>query len=155
MTIDWEKAIAEIAEMENRKKSAEEQNDALIAENERLLGALNAAAMSLRNQAASIARVAEMLETTLEKEQREAPKEVKKTKKAEEPKKPRAKKNTKGEIRCKKCIYRAATQAGHKCNYAAVTGKTRKAEPVENCRFFEEGARIKREKEEKEEKEEN
>ena len=41
--------------------------------------------------------------------------------------------------RCGKCIYRAAKFEVYQCDYASITGKTRKAVPAERCRHFRPG----------------
>lgn len=44
--------------------------------------------------------------------------------------------------RCERCIYRSAPGMPYRCNYAAITGHTRKAVPPGRCRKFREGERI-------------
>ena len=43
---------------------------------------------------------------------------------------------------CKKCVFRTEYYAAHLCDYASITGRTRKAEPPEQCTHFKEGTRI-------------
>ena len=47
-----------------------------------------------------------------------------------------------GERKCGKCIYRAHKYAPYSCDYATITGKTRKAVPPEKCRKFKAGERM-------------
>ena len=47
-----------------------------------------------------------------------------------------------GKIRCPGCRYRAAPTAGYLCDYAGITGKTRRCVPPEKCRHFEPGESI-------------
>ena len=49
-------------------------------------------------------------------------------------------------VRCAQCIYRAGPYAGYTCDYAAITGHTRKAVPASRCRHFQEGDAVKRPK---------
>lgn len=45
-------------------------------------------------------------------------------------------------IRCGGCIYRAAETSGYLCDYAAITGHTRMAVPITECRHFQAGSPI-------------
>ena len=47
-----------------------------------------------------------------------------------------------GKRKCGECIYRAHKYAPYSCNYATITGKTRKAVPPEKCRKFKAGERM-------------
>lgn len=47
-------------------------------------------------------------------------------------------------VRCAQCIYRAGPYAGYTCDYAAITGHTRKAVPASRCRHFQEGDPVRR-----------
>lgn len=47
------------------------------------------------------------------------------------------------ENRCKTCIYRAAEWAAYGCDYVYLTGKTRHAVPVEECKSYQKGKRLK------------
>ena len=42
-----------------------------------------------------------------------------------------------GKIRCPECRYRAAKFSDYTCDYAGITGHTRRAVPPERCRHFE------------------
>ena len=42
-------------------------------------------------------------------------------------------------IKCPECIYRAAKFAEYACDYAGITGHTRRAVPPERCKHFEPG----------------
>lgn len=42
-----------------------------------------------------------------------------------------------GKIRCPECRYRAAKFSNYTCDYAGITGHTRRAVPPERCRHFE------------------
>lgn len=44
--------------------------------------------------------------------------------------------------RCAQCVYRAAELAQNRCDYAVVTGRTRRAQPAASCTFFQAGKRI-------------
>lgn len=44
-----------------------------------------------------------------------------------------------GKIRCPECIYRAAKFSEYACDYAGITGHTRRAVPPERCKHFEPG----------------
>lgn len=46
------------------------------------------------------------------------------------------------EEKCRRCVYRARPGAGYQCDYATVTGHTRRAVPPAKCRKFREGKRI-------------
>lgn len=43
---------------------------------------------------------------------------------------------------CGTCMFRTEGYALHKCDYAAITGKTRMAEPPENCTHYKKGPKI-------------
>lgn len=42
-------------------------------------------------------------------------------------------------IKCPECIYRAAKFSEYACDYAGITGHTRRAVPPERCKHFEPG----------------
>ena len=41
--------------------------------------------------------------------------------------------------KCAKCIWRQEGNLPYRCDYASKTGKTRKAQPAEECTYFETG----------------
>ena len=43
---------------------------------------------------------------------------------------------------CKTCIFRAKENSLHRCDYASVTGHTRKAQDPEKCTYYRKGKRI-------------
>lgn len=45
-------------------------------------------------------------------------------------------------LKCGKCIFRGKAYDVVGCDYATITGKTRKAQPAEKCTFFIAGARM-------------
>jgi len=47
--------------------------------------------------------------------------------------------------KCGTCIYRADCEAPYECDYASITGHTRKAESPENCSYYIKGDRLGRE----------
>ena len=46
-----------------------------------------------------------------------------------------------GKERCKECVFRG-TPGKNMCDYAWLTGKTRKAQPAEKCTYFIRGPRL-------------
>lgn len=44
--------------------------------------------------------------------------------------------------RCGKCMYGAGALSVFRCNYAGLTGRTRKAQPPEACTYFRAGQRL-------------
>ncbi|WP_418725396.1 hypothetical protein [Dysosmobacter sp.] len=44
--------------------------------------------------------------------------------------------------RCERCAFRAPEGADYRCDYCAVTGRTRLAVPPEKCRHFQAGELI-------------
>ncbi|WP_298032164.1 helix-turn-helix domain-containing protein [uncultured Dysosmobacter sp.] len=45
-------------------------------------------------------------------------------------------------VRCGSCIYGAGPLNIFRCNYAGLTGRTRKGQPPENCTYFRPGRRL-------------
>jgi len=43
---------------------------------------------------------------------------------------------------CDRCVFRAEQNRPFRCNYAYLTGKTRKGQPPENCTYFQAGQRL-------------
>ena len=43
---------------------------------------------------------------------------------------------TRGKVRCGKCIYRAPDNAGYLCDYLTITGHSRGGEPISGCGYF-------------------
>ena len=49
--------------------------------------------------------------------------------------------------RCKECRFRTCMNSFYGCDYAAITGHTRKGQPAEECTYFQEGPRYRSEAE--------
>lgn len=47
-----------------------------------------------------------------------------------------------GKPDCKKCMFRAYPWYPYQCEYAGITGRTRKAQEPEKCTYFKEGKRM-------------